>query len=127
MMRDWLPAPRIDSGTACMRSPATTHEMRHTVRFPRVYSVGYPGTRGTSGARTELTKVSGTGVEFVPNLHKAYGSIPRVYSVGYPGTRGTSGARTKLTEVSGTGVEFVPNLSGLFGRVLRPYRTLPRT
>ena len=34
-------------------------------------------TRGIFGARTELTDVSGTGIEFVPNLTGVFGRVLR--------------------------------------------------
>ena len=70
------------------------------------YSVGYVDTQGIYGGCTEVTEVSGTGMEVVPNSR----------TVGY--------RYTELTEVSGTGIKFVPNLTGVFGNVLRRYRTL---
>ena len=58
-------------------------------KFARVCSVGYTSTRGIFGGRTEATEVSGTGIEFVPNLTGVFGRVLRPYrtlpktSVGY--------------------------------------------
>ena len=50
---------------------------------------GFPGSRGIFAERTELTEVSDSGMEVVPNP----------------------------TGVTGTDIEFVPNLSGVFSGV----------
>ena len=55
----------------------------------RVFSVGYTDTRGIFGGRTELSEVSGTGMEFVQNHTGVFGRVFRPYrtsprtSVGY--------------------------------------------
>ena len=59
--------------------------------------IGYIGTWGIFGGRTELTEVSGTGIEVVQILPAA-GCVYR-YRI------------------------HIPNHTGVFGRVLRPYRT----
>ena len=69
---------------------------------PLYFNKAVPGTRVFCRGRTELTKVSGTGMDVVPNLPKGrvrawirYQANQRV-GYGY-------GCRTKLTKVSGTG------------------------
>ena len=64
--------------------------------YHRVCSVRYRYARYRYGCRTELTEVSGTGIDVVPNLPKC--PVP-VY-----------GCCTEFTEVSGTGIDVVPNL-----------------
>ena len=64
------------------------------------YSVGYVDTQGIYGGCTEVTEVSGTGMEVVPNSR----------TVGY--------RYTELTEVSGTGIEFVPDHTEVSSTVL---------
>ena len=44
--------------------------------FGRVY---HTGTRGMFGGRTEVAEVSGTGIEFVPNLTGVFGRVLRPY------------------------------------------------
>ena len=60
--------------------------------------------------RTELTEVSGTGIEVVPNLPK--GPVPVLMSYGtYRSVWYRYSCSTELTEVSGTSFDVVPNLS----------------
>ena len=92
--------------------------------------------------------MSGTGIEFVPNLPKCrvpvlcsyrsylsigyrYGgrteqtpSPPGIALEGIPVQGVLLGERTELKEVSGTGIEFKPNLTGVFGRV---FAAVPKT
>ena len=89
----------------------------------RVCSVGYTGTRGIFGGRTELTEVSGTGIEVGPYLLKcripvssSYRTIPEcsveyrawhrkntgtpgIVVEGIPGPGAYLGGRTELTQV----------------------------
>ena len=66
-------------------------------------------TRVFCRGRIELTEVSGTGMDVVPNLPKCRVRVWMSYrtyqSFGYG-----YGCRTELTKVSGTGVDVVPNL-----------------
>ena len=62
--------------------------------------------------RTELTELSGTGIDpvlIVPNLTK--GPVPVLMSYRtYRSVRYRYGCRTELTEASGTGIDAAPNL-----------------
>ena len=71
--------------------------------------------------RTELTKVSGTGIDVAPipkrpvsvlMLYGTYRSVPYRY-----------GCRTEHTEVSRTGIDVIPNLPKCPVPVLMSYRT----
>ena len=84
----------------------------------------------------ELTKVSETGIEFVPNHTGVLGRVSRSYrknistpgivveGIPVPGVYIFWG-RTELTEVSGTGIQFVPNLPMYRVLVLSSYRNIP--
>ena len=69
---------------------------------PMYFNKAVPGTRVFRRGRTEHTKVSGTGMDVVPNLPKGRVRVWMRYQayqrVGYG-----YGCRTKLTKVSGTG------------------------
>ena len=94
-------------------------------------SVRYRCSRYRYGCRTELTEVSGTGIDVVPNLPKCpvpvlmcrkyrsvryrYESLHRYRRYRYP-------CRTELIEVSGTGADVVPNLPKCPVPVLMLYR-----
>ena len=67
--------------------------------------------------RTELTEVSGTGIDVVPNLcidvvpNLPKCPVPVLMYRTYRSVRYRYWCRTELTEVSGTGIDVVPNLS----------------
>ena len=96
--------------------------------FGRVYQ--YPGHYG---GHTEITEVSGTGFEFVPNHTGVFERVSRPYrkNTGTPGIvvegipvpRLYLGGRTELTEVSATGIEILPKLTKCRVPVLGSYRT----
>ena len=51
----------------------------HLEVITRVYSVRYIGSRDIFGGITELTEVSGTGIEVVPNLPKCWVPVSSPY------------------------------------------------
>ena len=76
-------------------------------KIPRVCSVRYRCCRCRYGCGTEVTEVSGTGIDVVPKLPKC--QVP-VWI-------------TELTEVSGTGIDVVLNLPKSPVPVWLSYRT----
>ena len=116
-------------------------------QFSKFISVWYIDNRGVFGARIEVTEVSSTGIEVVPNLpecrilvlksYRTPRSVEyryRVRAEPYRSVRYGSEAvpnhfgRVKksqytLTEVSGTGIEVIPNLLKCWVPVLMSYRT----
>ena len=99
----------------------------------RVCSVRYQYSRYRYGCHTELTEVSGTGTDVVPNLLKCpvpvlmlyrnYPSVRYRYESLYRYRRYRYPCHTELTEVSGTGIDVVPNLPKCPVPVLMTYRT----
>ena len=98
----------------------------------RVYSVRCRYSRYRYGCRTELTQVSGTGIDVVPNILKCpvpvlmyrnYRSVWYRYESLYRYRRYRYPYRTELTEVSGAGVDVVPKLPNCPVPVLMWYRT----
>ena len=90
-----------------MRKDAEGSALQYSILNGMFGRVHHTSTRGIIDERTELTEVSGIGIEVVPNLPKCRAPVSSAY-------------RTLPDE-------FVPNLTGVSGRVLRPYRTLLRT
>ena len=84
-----------------------------------VCSVRYRYSRYRYGC-TEITEVSGTGIDVVPKLpkcpvpvlmlYRTYRSVLYRYESLYRYRRYRYGYRTELTGVSGTGIDVVPNL-----------------
>ena len=98
----------------------------------RVCSVRYRYSRYRYGCRTEITEVSGTGIDVVPNLPKClvpvlmyrnYLSVRHRYESLYRYRRYRYPCRAELTEVYGTGIDVVPNLPNCPIPVLMTYRT----
>ena len=83
-------------------------------------SVRYRYSRYRYGC-TELTEVSGTGIDVVPSLAKRPVPVLILYR-NYPSVRYRYWC-TELTEVSGTGTDVVPNLTKCPVPVLISYRT----
>ena len=85
---------------------------------PFYFNKAVSDTRLFCRRRTELTKVSGTGMDVVPNLPRGRVRVGMLYQayqrVGF-GYR----CRTKLTKVSGTGMDVLPSLPK--GRVWYSY------
>ena len=100
--------------------------------YPRVCSVRYRYCRYRYGCHTELTEVSGTGIDVVPNLPKCpvpvlmyrnYQSILYRYESLYRYRRYRYPRLTELTEVSGDGIDVVPKLPKCPVPVLMSFRT----
>ena len=111
----------VDYCCCCCSSHLTHHY--NAVRghkFTRVCSVRYRYSRYRYGCRTEVTEMSGTGIDVAPNLpkcpvpvlmlYRTYRSVRYRYESLYRYRRYRYPYRTELTEVSGTGVDVVPNL-----------------
>ena len=79
--------------------PAT---LAQETKIARVCSVRY-----RYGCRTELTEVSCTGIDVVPNIPKC--TVPVLMYRNYRSVRYRY-PYTELTDVSGTGMDFVPTL-----------------
>ena len=100
--------------------------------FARVCSVQHRYARYRYGCRTELTEVSGTGMQvctgtggtgihIVPNLPKFLVPVWMSYRT-YRSVRYRHWCHTELTEVSGTAIDVVPNLPKCPVTVLTSYR-----
>ena len=92
-----------------------------TATKARVCSIRYRRySRYPHGCSTELTEVSGTGIDVVPKLPKYPVPVLMLYRNGrsvryqyeslYRYRRYRYPCRTELTEVSGTGIDVAPNL-----------------
>ena len=87
--------------------------------FSEVCSVRYRYSRYRYGCRTEVTEMSGTGIDVAPNLpkcpvpvlmlYRTYRSVRYRYESLYPYRRYRYPCRTELTDVSGAGID-VSNL-----------------
>ena len=96
-------------------------------------SIRYRYSRYRYICHTELTEVSGTGIDVVPNLpkcpvpvlmlYRTYRSVRYRYESLYRYRRYRYPYRAELTEVSGTGIDVVPNLPKCPVPVLLSYRT----
>ena len=96
-----------------------------------VCSVRFRCSRCRYGCRTELTKVSGTGIDVVPNLpNEVSGTgidVPKLpkcpvpIRTSVPYRRYPYPYRTERTKVSGTGIDVVPNLPKCLVQVLMSY------
>ena len=112
--------------------PNSSRRDANRLKLSRVCSVRYRYSRYRYGCRTELTEVSGTGID-VPNLPKCqvpvlmlyrnnrsvryrYESLYRYRRCWYP-------YRTELAEVSGTGFDVIPNIPKCPVPVLMSYRS----
>ena len=101
--------------------------------FSRVFSVRYRCSRCRYGCRTEVTEVSGTGIDAVPKLpkypepvlmlYRNYRSVRYRYESLYRYRRYRYPCRTGLTGVTGTGIDVAPNLPKCPVPVLMSYRT----
>ena len=90
------------------------------------------GSRHRYGCRTELTEVSGTGIDVVPNLpkcsvpvlelYRTYRSVRQRYESMYRYRRYWYRC-AELTEVFGTGIDAVPNVPKFPVPELTSYRT----
>ena len=94
------------------------HNFSSNINIPRVCSVRYRYFRYRYGCRTEITEVSGTGIDVAPNLPKCpvpvlmlyrnYQGVRYRYESLYRYRRYRYPCRTEVTEVSGTGIDVVP-------------------
>ena len=101
--------------------------------YRRYASVRYRYSRYRYGCHTELTEVSGTGIDVVPNLpkcpvpvlmlHRNYRSVRYRYKSTYRYRRYRYPCRTELTEAFGTGIDVVPKLPKCPVPVLMSSRT----
>ena len=87
-----------------------------SVSDPLYFKNAVLGTRVFSRGRTELTKVSGTGTDVVPNLSKCRVRVWISYRT-YQRVRYRYRCCTKLTRGSGTGMDVLPSLSKESGMV----------
>ena len=81
--------PTMTRAEDSLRSRARSCRPNRLIINLQVCPVGYTGAQGIAGGPTEVTEVSGTGIELVPNLNGVLGGVLRSYravrmaSVGY--------------------------------------------
>ena len=81
--------PTMTRAEDSLRSRARSCRPNRLIINLQVCPVGYTGAQGIAGGPTEVTEVSGTGIELVPNLNGVLGGVLRPYravrmaSVGY--------------------------------------------
>ena len=130
--RDQLLRVVADAGVEALQREGVDWAKR-LWKISRMCSIRYRYSRYRSGYHTELTEVSGTGIDVVRNLPKCL--VPVLISYrSYQSVRYRYWCCTELTEVSGTGmkvctgtggagIHIVPNLPKCPVPVLMSYRT----